>query len=184
MPTSFILTALLLCSFLNSDDVVLHRASPKLYLCGPNAVYMLLKLEGHDVRFSDIMDNTTVGVEGVSVMSVKKDLEKHGVPSEIVRCQPTDLPRISTPYIMYTYPPKSPDDIGHFVIVVAVNDETLRVLDATSGIEKTYYLRKINNIWDGILIVPTRERSLLPEILFLTVSIAFCASTYLRHQPA
>ncbi len=173
MWSSCFLTMFLLCSPAESEDVVRQRAYPDFFPCGPNAVYMLLKLEGHEVRFSDIMEGARVDSQGVSLMEVNNELEKFGVASEVIKCQASDLPRIRTPYIMYTYPPKSPGDVGHFVVVVSINDKTLQVLDATSGLEKTYQLGKITNIWDGMVIVPRRERSALPEIVFLIASFAF-----------
>ena len=174
-----VLVALFLLLTVESENALRHRACPELFLCGPKAVYMLLKLQGHDVHFSDVIEGTTVGSRGVSLINVKDMLAKHGIASDIIKCTPNDLPGLRTPYIMYTYTPKVPSDIGHFVVVTAVTDEAVDVVDAHSGLKERYYIEKLkhSSMWDGILIVPHQSRSLFPEIFLLAISIALLCST-------
>jgi predicted double-glycine peptidase len=180
MSSTCLLTMFLLCSAIGSENAIRARVSPESFRCGPNAVYMLLKLEGREVRFSDILEGTRVDAQGVSLTEVRNALEKHGMAAELIKCQPSDLPLIFPPYIMYVNTPRSAnsvDDLGHFVIVVSINQKTLQVLDASTAAEKTYQRHKITNIWDGVLIVPKRERSIVPEIVFLIGSLTLFAAS-------
>jgi ABC-type bacteriocin/lantibiotic exporter with double-glycine peptidase domain len=154
---------------------------------------VLLKLAGRDVRYSDILDNTGVDDQGMTLLGVKNELQRFGLAAEVIQCQPSDLPLIPTPYIIYTNP-DSPGDLGHFDVVVSTDDKTLQVLDSITGLEKTYTLDRIRTnlrnaryFRDHIyLIVCPRDRSISPEIvlslLSFTIFLCYAFQSYSQNM--
>jgi hypothetical protein len=173
------LLPLVFCTLSAAENAALQRNCPEFYYCGPNAVYMLLRMTGHDVQFASIMPETRRMAQGASLKDMRDELAIHGLATDLLRCEPADLPRIPPPFIMYTYPPKSPGELGHYVVAVAVNEETLQVVDATTGLEKTYRIEKISNIWDGIVILPLAPR--LGASYIAAIAIVAGALLFYRH---
>ena len=128
----------------------------KLYACGYNSLYLFLQLKGHYVDFETLKNSVTVGENGTSLYNLQNAAIAVGVNTNAVQCSYTALSSINLPAIAWiNRNPKDTNEpvIGHFVVVVSVNDEGVEYLDGTSGQKST--MRKENFVrqWNGMILM-------------------------------
>lgn len=129
------------------------------YRCGYNSVYVLLRLSGVDCSYEELKLNGNSGSKGLSVKELAEELKRCGLPSRVIRCDiPDDVRKLSPPFIIYTNPDRSGNTIGHFLVVTKISNETIDLIDGTTSEKKEYAIAKLSNLWDGVVIIPEKDR--------------------------
>jgi ABC-type bacteriocin/lantibiotic exporter with double-glycine peptidase domain len=140
-----------------SDESVEMRR----YRCGYNSVYILLRLSGRDLEYHSLEINRNSGKDGATIQELVDELSRCGLPSRAIQCSGTqDVCKLSPPFILYTNPDRSGKTIGHFLVVTQIGSTTIDLIDGTTGEEKQYAIDKLENLWDGLVIVPEKNQSI------------------------
>ncbi len=86
--------------------------------CGPNALYVLMNLEGHSVKLEDVKKQVPLApVKGCSMETLIEAAEKLGFSLEARFVKPGDVSKMSRPFILHGVTSHE-KDLGHFVVVV------------------------------------------------------------------
>lgn len=143
----------------HADESAAAGGSPPGYdanrACGPNSLYMLLKLSGIDVKFSDVMTYYPKDPGGMSLLELKEAAARFGLTAEVRRCTNDDLRTIPLPVIAHVnYGPTEQAD--HYIVIHRrLDGESLEVIDGTSGRVQRFLVKRMGNIWEGYLLVPS-----------------------------
>jgi hypothetical protein len=132
----------------------------KRLLCGPNSLYLLLKLHGCSVRYADVKKEVLLSEDGVSMLQLRNAAKRWGLPAAVRRCQTTeeDLSGCSLPLIAHINKDAIIRPEGHYVVVVQVipdgDKRGVRVIDGTSGKLIRYDWDHFLHYWDGYILEP------------------------------
>ncbi len=86
--------------------------------CGPNALYVLLNLEGHSVKLDQVKALVPLDpVKGCSLEALRQASEKLGFPVEARFVKSNDLAKLPPPFIFHGAI-SSEKNLGHFVVAV------------------------------------------------------------------
>ncbi len=122
--------------------------------CGPNCVYLVLRLEGYEVTYRQIRDALKLGPLGCTIADMQTTLAKFGLNSSPVRCQLDELePHL--PAIVHLEADTS--DLGHFVTVLGCDSKSVFVVETLNAqvvpVDRNEFLRQ----WSGAALVPKRR---------------------------
>jgi hypothetical protein len=105
--------------------------------------------------------------EGMSLLELQDATTALGLRTEVRRCSFDELRRaFESPVIAYVV-----DRAPHFVVVVDVTEDSVTVLDGTTGERRTLTSQTLNNIWSGYVLAPASGLS----VFWLFLAIAPCA---------
>jgi ABC-type bacteriocin/lantibiotic exporter with double-glycine peptidase domain len=145
------------------DRVVLPRDALR---CGPNAMYLYLKLNKVPVDFQSVESALTVTDKGVTLSGMRKAAAQLGVPSEIRRFTIDELRNCLLPCVAYFPSSYSSLATGHFVLVYDLVEEGEKsgiwCLDSTDGSQLHFSWARFPLHWDGYILQrlpPVWERS-------------------------
>jgi ABC-type bacteriocin/lantibiotic exporter with double-glycine peptidase domain len=126
-----------------------------LVACGPNSIYLLLRMHGIVVPPERIEIFFPSNPKGMSLTEVRDACGSLGLESEVLHCSVSDLiANFPGPVIAYTNPFLGVRDAGHFIVIFAVKDNSIYLLESTTGqiIETTP--QKLEAKWRGYVIIP------------------------------
>jgi hypothetical protein len=122
--------------------------------CGPNSLYLLLRLSGVEVGDRDIARYYPRHPEGMSMLEMKRACADFGLAVDIRRCTKDDLRALRYPVIAHVfYGPQNEAD--HYVVITRRLDrDRIEVIDGTTGKVDQFLINKMDNIWQGYLLIP------------------------------
>lgn len=126
--------------------------------CGPNVVYIYANLLGRQTSERDIDSLFAVNNErGFSLQELEEALTSLGLQVRVIHCSMAVLKDLPVPFIAHLQRDLS-EMMGHYVVVVGVDDEWIRTIDGTTGAKGRYARARFNKLWTGyVLSSPPRE---------------------------
>jgi len=134
----------------HSDITALERPWQTNSLCGPNALFLLAKLHGKQISYSDIRDAITVdpdrGSSFADLLRVSDQL-KLGFVARKVRF--AELANIPTPFIAHLRREELKQASGHFVIVAEIAATDGRIYAyGNKGVRSEWHCcLSLNDLW-------------------------------------
>lgn len=131
--------------------------------CGPNALYLFLRLYGIPAEYGLILQRyMSAHPDGMSLTELRDACRDFGLPVQVRQCSISEMHRgFQSPVIALTDGLGS--EIGHYVIVLSVRSDSALLLDGTTGRvsgttlfkDESYKKGRLENIWRGYILVPT-----------------------------
>lgn len=173
---------------LKSNNISVDRAHwREAQSCGVACAYMLARLLGQDVDYTDAVAAIPIEGGGSSLLAVQTGLRTMGVSAAILKAKPAELDRMAMPVIAHLVPRReTSNSVGHFLLLLQVDDRFVRYIEpnyATSieTVPRSQFLRS----WSGYLVAPnpakTRfERSAVALWIVLAISISIGSFAIVR----
>ena len=122
--------------------------------CGPNSLYLLLQLSGVAVGYRDVARYDPSHPKGMSMLELKRACADFGLAADIKRCTKADLRTLRFPVIAHVnYGPQT--EANHYVVITRRLDrDRIEVIDGTTGNVYPALINKMDNVWEGYLLVP------------------------------
>jgi hypothetical protein len=118
--------------------------------CGPNCVYAYLRLHGHDIPLSAVVERVPLTDRGSSLADLRAAATDLGVSSRVLRTIPSRLVEIDLPAIAHMQTRE-----GHFVIILKVDPEVIVVSDMLRGDVERMPPDVFYEQWSGFVLVPS-----------------------------
>ena len=119
--------------------------------CGPNSVYVLLRMHGIACKRSDVIARCNPNEHGCSVAALQTCSEAFGLRLRGVTVKREDLSSVHLPAIAHVGEPSA----GHYLVLLSVDNSAYACVDGTTGL---YYsqvgLGDFLRQWAGVLLVP------------------------------
>lgn len=126
--------------------------------CGPNSLYVLLRLVGLEIRPGDTDKYYPTHPSGMSMLDLKRACGDFGVASRVVRCGTEHLYGMTYPVIARVKFGLE-DEADHFVVITRrVGEGQIEIIDGTTGALNTILIERLKNVWDGHLLIPEGRR--------------------------
>ncbi|GHT13542.1 hypothetical protein FACS1894170_09650 [Planctomycetales bacterium] len=127
--------------------------------CGPNALYVLMNLEGKKVALAEVKKHLPFDpVKGCSLESMKTASDVLGFPVEVRFVKPSDVSQIPCPFILHGITSKE-KHLGHFIVVINFDSQTRNytLIDPVrETISRNPEASLLNN-FSGYVLVPQRK---------------------------
>jgi ABC-type bacteriocin/lantibiotic exporter with double-glycine peptidase domain len=155
-------------------------------VCGPNSLYVLLRLSGVALSYRDLARYYPSDPRGMSLLELRQACADFGLAADVRHCTQADLRVLSFPVIAHVhYGPQRAGD--HYAVISRrLDNDRIEAIDGTTGKVHEFLIPKMDNIWEGDLLVPRRaqdHRIIVICLLALVVQlIGFVA--LLRWLPA
>ena len=133
--------------------------------CGVSCCYALLKLSGLSPSYDDVARLVPVEGTGSNFYTMNHACRQFGLNTEVIAATPAEFDKIRWPAIVHYRPMGAESDtMGHFVIVVGLDDHWIHILDAgyansTLRIPRGDFFRQ----WSGHLLLPADARKIPGE---------------------
>lgn len=147
-------------SQLQADKARIHRDAS---ICGPHTLYLFMKLYAIPVEYEAIMKEYTPShPEGMSLAELRDACANLGLPVRVRKCSVREMWKaFQSPVIAYV---TGMDGSGHFMIILAVESDSAYLMDGTTArISRTTLFRdeaykkgRLENVWRGYILVPSR----------------------------
>ena len=141
--------------------------------CGVNAVYLLLRAQGHSVDYEELVDSFAVPESGASLLDLTTLLERSGYAAIPAKLSRSDALSLGSPFIAHWE--GGPSAIsGHYVLVLHCNEAALHVIDGTTARRYTISWPDFSRNWTGYAIIPddTLQRMSLMVAALIVVLLA------------
>jgi ABC-type bacteriocin/lantibiotic exporter with double-glycine peptidase domain len=92
------------------------------------------------------------------MLELRKVCADFGLETEVRRCSWPDLRSLAYPVIVHIYDSPSRQALHYMVITRLVNDHKIEVIDGTDAQVHEFFLEKMDNVWQGYVLVPTGRR--------------------------
>lgn len=155
-------------------------------MCGPNSVYLLLRLHQIPVSYDDVARYIPSNVEGMSLLEMQQACADLGLPVEIRSCSVEELwNQFQGPVVGRIYTLYGSARYGHYVLVIRVDGDWATAVDPTSAELRRYPRATLGNVWSGYIVVPKRgtprvQKLLVASCVLLWVTAAAMALTAFR----
>ena len=128
--------------------------------CGLNAIYIMGRLQGVDVKYNDIARAVPLSEHGASLLHLKEAGIELGMPCRVQKYSLQELLDAPTPFVAHFH--KSASDIsnGHFVVVTSVSRNGIELIDGTTGQRATFGFERFPVFWSGYVLEPRRDTAL------------------------
>jgi hypothetical protein len=153
----------------SNPDPGLSPLPVKTLVCGPNVLYMLLKLQGRPVTYQQVVQALGSDDKMTSLLELREAAARLGLPNRIRRCTLEELGRGILPCIAHTrseYMRRSPQG-GHYLLVLKVDGEMIQVVDGTTGYVFRTTGPKLAEIWTGYVLEPRAVQQAWTEVITL-----------------
>jgi hypothetical protein len=124
--------------------------------CGPNALYVLMKLEGYNVTLDQVKKLIPLDpVKGCSLESLILASEKLDFPIDARFVKPSDLSKVPRPFILHGITSQE-KNLGHF-LVVADFDKKKKNFALIDPIRETYGWNPETSVfhsYSGYILIP------------------------------
>jgi ABC-type bacteriocin/lantibiotic exporter with double-glycine peptidase domain len=131
-------------------------------MCGPNSLYMLLALHGVSVDRRRMKEYIPSHREGMSLLELQEASNELGLKTEVRQCSIDELRRVfDSPVLAYLHKD------SHYVVVIAMTDESVTVLDGTTGERSAFSTQELSEVWSGYVLMPEGEDSSMRFLLAL-----------------
>ncbi len=100
--------------------------------CGPNSLYMFVRMHGATVSYNEIEQNVKISESGVSILQLRDTARSVGVQADVRRyLRLHDLSRCRLPLIAHLHTETTTS--GHFVLIVSIAESAVSFIDGTTG---------------------------------------------------
>ncbi|HEV3298385.1 MAG TPA: cysteine peptidase family C39 domain-containing protein [Planctomycetaceae bacterium] len=129
--------------------------------CGVACGYMLARLRGRHINYSDAVSAIAIENGGTSLLALQEGLRRLGVATTSLKATPRDLDRIAMPVIAHMLPRRETSSaVGHFLLVLRVDDHSVRYVEpnyaaSIETVPRNQFLR----CWSGYLVAPTPHKA-------------------------
>lgn len=117
--------------------------------CGIRAAWSFARCCGVPVAYSDIERQFTVGKYGVSLADIARVLERSGFTCSVRQVSPSDLTNMICPIVAHLRPEGDRVVMGHYVVVVEIDDRGLTVIEPTVAVRQRWPWRFFSDRWTG-----------------------------------
>ncbi len=141
----------------------------KTMVCGPNVLYMLLKLQGRPVTFQQVAHELGSDNKMTSLLELREASAQLGLPTRIRRCTLEDLDRCTLPCIAHARAKdqRLDNQSGHYMLVLRVDGEMIELVDGTFGSVIRARRSKISDRWTGFVLEPRLVQQVWSEVITL-----------------
>ncbi|MDA7980832.1 MAG: cysteine peptidase family C39 domain-containing protein, partial [Pirellulales bacterium] len=126
--------------------------------CGPNALYILMKLHEVPVELEEIHSQISIKPErGCTPHQLVDTGSKLGLPLEVRFVKATDLLEVQRPFILHGAQSEDREDAkGHFWVIVGYDEaaRSFAVVDGSSGIYRFTSIAQVEKLFSGWVVVP------------------------------
>lgn len=159
------LASLCLAPILCAIALASHSAGAEVFVpewrksarCGTNALYALVRLSGHSVRYSDVSKLVPVTDHGTSIDALRSAALELGLTLHVRRIVAEELMQLPCPFILHLDQSDGGGG-GHFVTVrLTLEDKehgSVYFVDGTTGLETLASARQLTDEMSGIVLVP------------------------------
>jgi ABC-type bacteriocin/lantibiotic exporter with double-glycine peptidase domain len=117
-------------------------------LCGPNGLYLILRVAGKQVTYQQVLERFTVGPSGVSLADIQRVAEEFGLHGELRKnLSPSELLRTPMPAIVHlatSSPDSSSAAKDHFLVLTRVKPRFTHSSEIeANGFDTTNLLRVV-----------------------------------------
>lgn len=136
-------------------------------LCGPNSLYVLLRLMGRQVTHEEVLAEIPVGDNGCTLADLSQAATKFGLQHRVLQVSERDLRRLSPPFLVHevVMTEGKPEEAaaGHFFVVTRFgSDGEVYHIDATSGAYQCAFGDRFTGSFSGYVLVPERTALGIP----------------------
>lgn len=135
--------------------------------CGINALYVILKSEGIDINYDDLLLQANMTSNGISLYEIQRLGLLYKKKLTPVKISQNSISTLNFPFIIHT---ENQNFFKHYLILLSVESGKYKILDPTSGEFLIWESGDMNDKWTGYAI---GEINYLPSLNFYALSIAF-----------
>lgn len=149
-----------------------RRLPPQAVRCGPNALYIFLRMHGWKGSAEVFFWEIAPGQLGLSLTELRDSSTRYGIPADVRCCTYEQLAEGNAlPLIALMQPWRESDSrgAGHYVVVVDADPDGITLLDGTSGKQTRLSRDAFCHNWKGFVVVESGNRS---DGLLLALSVA------------
>lgn len=130
-------------------------------VCGSNALYMLLRLYDIQVDQEQLAATVPVNNNGTSLAELREAAASLGLEATVRRCSLDELRgHVQSPFLAHLAMVSQ-----HYVVVIDVSDDSVTLLDGTTGKLETLKRSWVEERWSGYVLLPRTGATISP-ILF------------------
>lgn len=156
---------------IESAAIAHHWRHPRL--CGPLALYTVLRLSDIECTLSDVLKVVDVDdTKGASLLSLQRGAEMMGLKAEAIKLDNGKLAEIELPALVHMSVPAD----GHYVVVLAVNGDRVLVTDPTEGVVEWQIMDEFRKRWSGVVLSKTSGRSAAGLLFLPMIGLGIAAS--------
>lgn len=135
--------------------------------CGPNALYVLLRICGIDATLDDVMRRVPVNDEGANLADLADAAEQLGLRNRVVNVSERELYSLSPPFILHENVNGRGQAAGHFLVVCRFDsDGNAGIIDGISDVYQIATPDRLTRSFSGYALVPEDRLSGLPTVFF------------------
>lgn len=155
--------------------------------CGPNCLYFLSQLLGKSLAQEDIQRVVPTSKKGASLAEIAAGARALGVRLAIVHEPLGRIENLPVPAIVHFS--GAHENIGHFSVLLSVDNERCRILDGTTGQKTFLYKGDFRRYWTGYALVSQeswQSISLARALEFgalLVTAIVYAALVFGKSRP-
>jgi hypothetical protein len=144
--------------------------------CGPNCLYMIMRLHGSAAEYVEVVNairpSTAPDAQGASLADLVKAANDSAFPCQVKRYGTArELAGCGLPLIAHFA-------AGHYVVVLAVDDEYVRYMDGSSGATGRLRLGKFQSLWSGYVVEPRLDGANLCGVGSVVAALGIAAAVY------
>jgi peptidase C39-like protein len=151
----------------------------KTMVCGPNALYMLLKLCGRPVTYEQVAHELGSDNKITTMVELRDAAARLGLPTRVRRCTLENLDKCVLPFIAYTktdYGTLADGRIGHYWVVLKVDPDRIEFIDGTCGEIASGQRSRFAAYWTGYLLEPSTGGGPGTRMAFVASGIGYSAA--------
>lgn len=152
-------------------------------ICGPNALYSLLKCCDLPADYAEIERNLPMESRGVSLLSLKRAAQHFGLQTRVRKYSSESILGLQTPAIAHHYfDMKTNDSDAHYVLLTSITDDDIEFIDGTTGLLQKVSAAKFYSTWSGYVLEPAGNASASASLM-ISLGVAagiLCFPKFLR----
>jgi ABC-type bacteriocin/lantibiotic exporter with double-glycine peptidase domain len=150
------------------DDRSVQRM---LTICGPNSLYLLLRINGIDLKYSDLESRLTMETWGADLRSMKQAAASFGLSGRVRKCTLKSLENANLPLIAHLNHGFRIGDVGrHYIFIISITPRGIVFIDGTTGARDEASLGKFESAWSGYILEATPNS----HMILFSVIAQFC----------
>lgn len=133
--------------------------------CGISCLYLFLKMQGVDAKFSKIQELVPIGEHGASLHDLAQASQKLGLRARPVFCGPTDLASLRLPAIAHLERFTEATPYLHYVVITGVTERGVDLFDPFDSGVRFYNRSQLGTVFSGYFLVPAPRPALRPATI-------------------
>lgn len=151
-------------------------------VCGPNALYVLLRIHGRPVDYHELLNFLSPPSEGSSFTELRSAAERWGLPLRTYKTDRKGFDQLATPFIAHL----EYQELAHYGLVVGHTDGKVRLFDPEHGAIYTLPDEQFFRAWSGYALARgdrSWDRFLGVAVLAESLCLLFVLHALLRGSP-